>query len=305
VTCAYLILAHANPVHLSRLVTALGDDHPIFIHLDAKTDISGFGSIGGPSAHWSRRRSRVYWGEYSMVEAILTLISDALASPVKSDYYILLSGADYPLKSARYIDAFFARNAGVEFISLAAIPSREAGLPLSKVNRFAMPSDRPLLQWLARASSRFGYERDHHRHLRSMQPYGGSTWWALTREACEYILEFAEENEWFCEFFRHTYSSDETFFHTILGNSKFAPAVRRSLMFDDWSAGGRHPEIITEAHLELFEKTDEVTLEDAFGPGELLYARKFTDESAAIVSRLDELIARKDSGAVAPGSFAN
>jgi len=303
-TLAHLILAHSCPVHLARLLTALGDQHPVFVHVDAKTEFSIYESIDAPNVRWLRNRVPVYWGEYSMVEAILALVREALADPVRSDYCILLSGADYPLRSDRYIQEFFRRNAGEQFISLATIPSRDAGLPLTKVNQFAMPSDRPLLYWLTKMSARFGIgERDHRRHLRSMQPYGGSTWWALTRDLCEYIVNFADRNEWFCNFFRHTYSSDETFFHTIVGNSGFASSVRRSLMYDDWSAGGRHPEMISERHLELFETANEVVLHDAFGPGELLYARKFNDDNTAIVRRLDKMIASKDSDAVSTVSL--
>ena len=65
-------------------------------------------------------------------------------------------------------------------------------------------------------------------------------------------------------------------------------------MYDDWSAGGVHPEVITEKHLALFEAHKQVSLDDAFGPGELLFARKFPDESAMLVERIDRMIALKD-----------
>src|SRR5207302_794811 len=124
-----------------------------------------------------------------------------------------------------------------EFISVAEIPTPEAGLSLAKINTIAIPSTRPLLRFATRVAARAGVaERDYRDHLGSLQPFGGGTWWALTRDACEYITEFAVGHPDFCDFFTRTHSSDETFFHTILANSAHRTNIRRSLMFDDWSA---------------------------------------------------------------------
>jgi hypothetical protein len=292
---AYLILAHANPAHLGRMAAALSsDESSVFVHIDEKADLAKFRNLDG-LVRFTSRRLPVYWGEFSMVEAILVLMEDALHAGDRYDYLVLLSGADYPIRSRRYIHDFLARYAGTEFISVAAIPAAEAGIALSKVNRMAVPSKRPMLKLLVKAAAKLGLaRRDYRRYLGNLQPYGGSTWWALTRGACEHILEFAAANRWFCRFFEYTLSSDEMFFHTILGNSRFKARIQRSPMYDDWSAGGVHPKIITEAHVALFERQPQVALADAFGPGELLFARKFSDSSSDLVDRVDEMIARKD-----------
>jgi len=44
----------------------------------------------------------------------------------------------------------------------------------------------------------------------------------------------------------------------------------------------------------LFAAQEKVTLDDAFGPGELLFARKFSDDSQELVRRIDELREWKD-----------
>ena len=292
---AYLILAHGNPAHLGRLVAALtSGESSLFVHIDAKTDIHRFRAIQEGSVHWTSRRVPVYWGEYSMVEAILLLLREAMAAG-RYEYFVLLSGSDYPIRSKQYIHQYLTRHAGAEFISIAPVPTPEAGISLGKVNRIAVPSSRPALKVLMKICARLGMaDRDYRKQLGPLQPYSGSTWWALTRDACGHILEFANRDRSFCKYFEYTYSSDESFFQTILGNSPFSHRIRRSLMYDDWSAGGVHPGMIDERHLALFERRQEVTLDDPFGPGELLFARKFSDESAALTERIDEMAAMKD-----------
>jgi hypothetical protein len=84
------------------------------------------------------------------------------------------------------------------------------------------------------------------------------------------------------------------FFHTILGNAERGRySFHRSLVFDDWSAGGVHPAEINQQHLAWFESQQEVTLQDSFGTGEVLFARKFSDASAAVTDRVDRMVQAK------------
>ncbi len=293
---AYLILAHRNPKHIKKMIEALScQDCSCFLHIDSKSRIDDFRQIEGDNIFFSDKRVPVYWAEYSMVEAILILIQQALSRPENYDYYVLLSGSDYPLRSKEYIHNFFDSMNGTQFISMAKIPNTAAGVPLSKINTLGIPSSKPLYRFVMRVLRRFNLaNRDYRKHLGTLQPWGGSTWWALTRDACQYIIEFTKDNHSICKYFEGTLTSDETFFHTILGNSIFGRQVHRSLMYDDWSAGSLHPAMISSKHLTLFEAHEKVSLNDAFGPGELLFARKFSDDSLELLQRIDEMINRKD-----------
>ena len=57
---------------------------------------------------------------------------------------------------------------------------------------------------------------------KDITPYFGHTWCALTPECCEYIVNYHTENPWFYQMNKNTFSPDEHYFHTIVGNSKFA-----------------------------------------------------------------------------------
>jgi len=112
---SYLILAHNNPEHLLRLIHSLSTtDSFFFIHIDKKTPFYLFERTWAPNVSLAKRRIEVHWGEFSLVEATLHLIQQALDSPFGCDYLVLLSGVDYPLQSPRHIENFFQKNRGKE-----------------------------------------------------------------------------------------------------------------------------------------------------------------------------------------------
>ena len=87
---------------------------------------------------------------------------------------------------------------------------------------------------------------------------------------------------------------EESFFHTILGNSPFCERTRRSLLYRDWSIPGHHPAMLNESHVRVFEERTTVWIEDQFGCGEALFARKFSDDSLFLLEAIDAMDKRKD-----------
>ena len=105
---AYLIFAYKNPKLMARIIESLScEDASFFIHIDRKSDFKQFSSIKGPNVFFTQKRLPVYWGEFSGNEAILILIREALAHPKIHDYFVLLSGSEYPLQTKEYIHQFF------------------------------------------------------------------------------------------------------------------------------------------------------------------------------------------------------
>jgi hypothetical protein len=293
---AYLYFANTHPRLMARTVEFLsGEDASFFIHIDGKSDIRPFECLRAPKVVFTDRRIRVYWAEYSGVDAILLLIRQALAAPSPHDYFVLLSGSEFPLRSRRYIHAFLEKHRGEEFITMMKMPA--PGKPLARIDTLRFPSTRPGLRLLFRALAKVGLaHRDHRKYLGGLEPWSGITWWALSREACQYVSDYADAHPGLAKFFEYVHAPEETFIHTILGNSPFKSQIRRNLMFEDWS-GDRprlHPEMITAKHVEYFESLDEVTLQDLHGPGEMLFARKFSDDDFSLVDRIAAMIVKKE-----------
>ncbi|WP_372922774.1 beta-1,6-N-acetylglucosaminyltransferase, partial [Roseovarius sp.] len=127
------------PNHFARLKNALlkQDDARLFVHIDAKSDIGPFRAAASEArVSFIADRADVAWGDFSIVEATLALMTAACHSERDFSHVCLLSGVDYPIRSAEHISGFFRTNQAVEFISLVGMPADHLGKPLSRLTRY-------------------------------------------------------------------------------------------------------------------------------------------------------------------------
>jgi hypothetical protein len=289
---AYLVFAYRNPQLIKKMVEKLSSENSgFFLHIDAKSHLRDFTDIHGHNVFFPEQRIPVYWGEFSGVRAITLLIHQALERKENYDYFFLLSGSEYPIRSRQYIERYLEKNYGLEFIRLIKAPA--PGKPLSRFSTVRYESDKPVRRLAFRALDKIGLaQRDYLKHLEGLEPYSGRTWWTLTRAACEFALQFAGRHPQIPKFFMDTFAPEESFFHTILGNSEFASRACGNLVYEDWSRGGAHPEMIDERHASLFESQSRV-FDTYEGSSELLFARKFSDENLTLLPRIDRMAATK------------
>lgn len=309
---AHLLAVYNNPNHLHRLFRALSSDASTFyIHVNARSEFDDFAYLKDePNVRFTKEREAVYWGDFSMIEAILVLLREALAAPERFDRFVWLSAAHYPLQSSAYIEDFFREHADDEFLNAVPMPCPEIGKPISRLTTYtprASASRLPRLTVKALAKVGIIGQRDYRKHLQGLTPYAGDGWWALTREACEYVIDFVEAHPKIVSFYRNTACPDELLFHTILGNSEFKSQLRHTLTYTEWGSDEPHPAFITRDHLHLFESESAVMISDVHGHNEYLFTRKFSDDSEALVCEIDKLIAGREAvgspAATAQGSL--
>jgi hypothetical protein len=113
-------------------------------------------------------------------------------------------------------------------------------------------------------------------------------------------VEFSAQNPYVEQYFQNTESSDEMFFHTIFGNSPFRPRARRSLLYRDYPPTLSRPALLTDKHVQFFDSQERVWVEDEWGSGEVLFARKFSDQKLNVIDRIDEVIRRGERRPVVP-----
>jgi hypothetical protein len=216
---------------------------------------------------------------------------------------VLLSGADYPLRPCSEIEDFLIRHPRAEFMNMVEMPSVAKSKPISRLTTYRR---RPGLPGLIAAATRKGLvmvgvipkARNYRRVLGEIRPFAGSQWWALTRSACEYILEFARRRPDVMRFFENTHCPDEMVFQTIIGNSPFAARVRRNITYTDWSAGGPSPGSITARHIAMFQANLPMMMDDEdYGSGMALFCRKVTD--MAVADQFDALLSEAQHAAAA------
>jgi len=239
VRIAYLILAYDQPRHLGRLVDQLDDGNATFlIHVDRKSDIAPFRqAVASKRAAFLNERLSINWGGWSMVQATLTMLRRAHADGT-SDYYQLLSDSCYPIKSNRDIAGKLQANArNYVTINQELTPQ----LPhFGRIGQYHWPDLVPArtLRQFHKVSSRLQRRLPARRPPRGLRLYKGWQWWCLSRACTEYILSYIDSHPEVVRFFRYTSIPDETFFHTIIANSKFADTL--SPGFEQGTVAGNH-----------------------------------------------------------------
>ena len=261
---AHLILAHANPSQIQRLINRLA--HPnadFYIHIDLKTEISPFLSLASKQVTLITNRVSVYWGAYSIVQATVNSFEEILASPTKYDYINLLSGQDYPLKSTDEIHAFFEKNPNKAFMHTLSVATEwQEAIP--RVTKYHLSN----YQFSGRTTAEkyINMLLPQRKMPNKLIPVGRSQWFTITSKHIEYIVNYLQQNKNVKRFFELTWGSDEIVFQTILYNSIHQKdMVNDNLRYIDWSEGNASP--------KTFKMEDLPTL---LGSGKL-FARKFNE----------------------------
>lgn len=285
---AYLILAHNTPRQLQRLISALQNkDVAFYIHIDKKSK-ENF-KISQNNIHFLKKRLSVSWGGFSQVQATLSLLQEAKKHG-EYDYYILLSGSSYPVKSVQYINDFLNTYNGYQFIDLYPMPLFDKTFDRVEYAFFEGHQNGLINYFLMKVNyfiKKLNIKRSFPTEHKNMKLYGGGQWWVLTDSCIEHILKYIGENKALIDFYKYSFCSDEMFFQTIIGNSPFARKVMNGVMYTDWS-GVPKPAIINESHLGLLNNE---YISVPFGDNKrfLLFARKFNDESEKIIKKIDTL----------------
>lgn len=223
---AYLILAHHLPDQIVRLVRRLHTPSALFlVHISARADQAVYAAARSRLAELENvvfiRRHRLYWGGFGHVRATIEGLDELYTRATHFDYAVLLTGQDYPIKPVSAIERTLAEGGGRSFMAYDRLPGGWA----DGMDRFT--------SWHER---RIGVPRGWHLKLPmgrqiplGLVPYGGSSYWWLSRKAVDYVRGFIAEHPGFYRFFRHVDVPDEMIFHTILMNSP----LRESIINDD------------------------------------------------------------------------
>jgi core-2/I-Branching enzyme len=274
----YIVIAHKNPHQVVRLLHRLASDRTTFVvHVDRRAGSDVEDAIrNGARALGDVRfldRRRCFWGGFGMVAATVAAFDELVRGSVAFDHAVLLSGQDYPLRSAADIERFLGAAAGRCFMTHAHLPTPfwpDGGL--NRIEQFHLVSHHALhltVPWRRRIPG-------------GLDPFGGGAWHCLARPVVEHVVAFIRSNPTFVRFFEHVLHPDELFFQTIVMNSPFAPTVVDDhLRYVDWADSVGSPAVLETADLGRLIESDK------------LFARKFdTAVDSTILDLLDEHIGR-------------
>lgn len=287
---AYLLLVHRFPDQFERLFRAIHHPaHHYVVHVDANADPSVSRQIEAflaayPNAAVLESRPAL-WGGYSLVDAELRGMAKLLEMNAEWEFFINLSGQDFPLKSQDAIRTFLARNRGKEFIravNQAAVRSDTMG----RVQNYVIERRHRLLRTIFRRP-----------FLRDATPYIGNQWKIVSRRFCEFVCHDPDADR-FKRFYRNTFIADEGFFQTVMMNTAAHGEVTgEDLRAIDW---------VPDGPIKLRPRT--FTLADAamLTTGADLFARKFdADVDAEILTLLERHIGIDAPEVRTPGMAVN
>lgn len=281
---AWLILTHGNFAILEKQLRFLDSENAdFFIHVDAKADFDEerFSAVTERSRVTFVPRRRISWGYFAIAEAELELLR--AAAPGRYDYYHLLSGVDVPVKPRAYIEEYFTRAPGTNYVNFLAPEISRADLyrvmfyyPMQRYN-IRKPAVRRALRNFS-AAVQLGFGVDRTRRLPDGFAFQkGAQWFSITHALAAYLLEKESEIR---GIFSDTYCPDEMFVQTEIINSPFRDTLPENafcndyascLRYVDWKRG--NPYTFTDADLAELLSTPETAL----------FARKFDYRSAPAV----------------------
>lgn len=261
INIAYFILVHRLPNQFKRLFTAIYEPgNSYLVHIDKKASVDLKEEIRlflAPFANTCIMHSKnVVWGGYSMVQAELDGIKYLLEMNTGWDYFINLSGQDYPLKSQKIIQKFLSENNGKSYLKFA---NQELTRP-ETMNRIENHFNE-----LEDGISSVTHKRTF---MEGVIPYIGGQWMILSRTCCEFISN-SSEVEKFEDYYYNTLIADESFFQTVLMNTSFDGVLvdddKRAIIW------------IPDGDIKLRPKTFTQEDFDFLHLGDNLFARKFDD----------------------------
>ena len=231
---AFLITAHNDPTQLKRMIGSLPMNSVFIVHVDAKADMQSFTNIIDDSrVYFIDDRTNVMWGSIGVVEAQMKTIRKALElhRQERIDYFILLTGLDYPLWSNDDITAFFANAKGQEFITTLWMENQGEAAQLYREHRpfnykywpygslgskFRVALRHIIYGIGIRKPIRFTAKgREYVLHKGAMN-------WAITPDLAALALDYWDNDDEYVRYFHDSFAPDETFIHTLTAYSPFA-----------------------------------------------------------------------------------
>lgn len=281
-------MAHHRYDVLEELLKDLDDErNDIYLHIDKKSkDFTGkvkrqLQQVVKRSGLYFVPRRTVYWGHYSQIKCVVELLQQA-TKVQNYDYYHLLVGVEFPLKSQDEIHRFFEANKGCEFVGFDHDNKEKLGRVkyYHLTEKYARVYKRIPQSLYMKCPEIIAFQEKHgvdrtHGKGESYYKKGYANWSitdALAREIIKQWKAIKKE-------YRLTYCADEVFIHTIIYHSDFYSKVYD--LEDEYHSCMR----LTTWNSPI----NQLTLKDVqlLKNSEMLFARKIDGEDA--IELIDEI----------------
>ena len=291
----FVLLTHNKPRQAVRLVKRLNDMFgapPIAWHHD-------FSQCNLPldlitkNAFFVHPNFQTAWAKFSVVEAMLSALKMLFELKDPPDWFILLSGADYPIKAAEKIAhdlstsqydvhihhekiCFDKYERDWQRVCYERYCSAKLHVPF--INRRLKPTKRTVTishPLVAAAFNPFSKE---------FSCFAGEHWFCADRSGAEYLIEFHRTKPALANHYRRLDGKyltvpEESYYQTILCNASHLKISQNHWRYIDWSRDEPHPKTLL---MEDLPKLHELPAH---------FARKFdADIDEKVLDALDTVI---------------
>jgi len=296
----FILLTHKQPHQIIRLVNTLNrmfDHPPIACHHDfSKSDLP----IATLASNVSlvQPHLRTGWGKFSVVEAMLRALQLMYETTTSPDWFILLSGVDYPIQPAKQILHDLASSLYDVHIHHEQIMTLGATGNIKR--SIQSPGGRKVQQKLCyeryctiKFRDPFLNKTLSLKHpvittpflpfSKNLRCFAGEHWFCGNRKAAKYLLEFHDTRRALASHYRRfdsfTIIPEESYYQTVYCNAPHLKVSNNNWRYIDWSPGGSHPKTL------LSEDMPKIRASSAH------FARKFDiAKDVRILNELDAIV---------------
>lgn len=301
----FIIVTYSQPQQLLYLCHRLGSmfgDPPIAVHHDfsqCDLDIREFPANVSFVKQWVRTG----WGSISVVDAQLAAMR-LLYEKADPDWCVNLSGSDYPIQTGDQIMHDLRKTTVDAFLMLKPVVDRgepfiNAGLgelafdhprySQSAFNRYiaiqllsqrlARKLKQPREAWVLRSKFLIKLRTPFKDDLCC---FGGDAWFTVNRRVVQTFLQQTPLWQSLYEHFRSRSMPEESFYHTLIGNTLGVQVSSDNLRYADWRGCYAHPRVLGRQDFpSLLHSTKH-------------FARKFPFDPS-LLAELDRVVEARDS----------
>jgi hypothetical protein len=259
----FILLTHQKSHQIFKLIDTLNqmfDRPPIVCHHDFSKSIL---PTEGLTENVSLVQPHIEtgWGRFSIIEAELAAFSLMCQRAIPPDWFIVLSGADYPIKPAKQIlndlaSSSYDVHMQYEYIDSNPDADRSAWQDLCYLRyygvRFRIPSFDEKLRLSSREITliKSPLRLPFLPYSKRFRCFAGEHWFCANRKAIEYLLKFHKSKPPLASHMRRmdahvsTIVPDESYYHTVFCNAAHLKVSNNNWRYIDWSAKGAHPKVL-------------------------------------------------------------
>jgi Core-2/I-Branching enzyme len=301
VKIGFVIVTYANPEQLLRLVRRLQhlyDNPSIVCHHDFSQCALRVDKFPN-DIRFVLPHEKTGWGKFAVVTAALRAL-ELLYQKSTPDWFVLLSGSDYPTMRADDVLADLSSCGGDALLDLREVPSSPPNLPYelpeNPTLQHFVSTENLALAWrryvgfnawfpIIRAGPRVGRHTMYFPfEMKRWSPFDawfkcfyGDHWFSGNSKVAQILLTPTQKHLHLRRHLRWRVVPEECYYHSVLGNSPHVKIVKATRRYSEWLGGGAHPQFLTVKDLP------------AMISSEAHFARKFEPDTP-VLDEIDRLL---------------